>query len=55
MEDLLRRVMGPDKLVGGAKALVPQGHGGVDDVLSVSTHHYEPGGQQGAGFRNTYI
>lgn len=46
MEDSLRRVMGPDELVGGAEALVPQGHGGVDDVLPVATHHYEPVAQQ---------
>lgn len=33
--------MGPDELLSRAEALVPQGHGGVDDVLSVSAHHDE--------------
>lgn len=40
---LLRGVMCPDKLLCWTKALVPQSHGSVDDVLSVSTHHNEPG------------
>lgn len=39
---LLRGVVRPDKLLSRAKALVPQGHGGVDDVLPVSAHHHEP-------------
>lgn len=42
-ENLLRRIMGPDKLLSGAEALVPQSHGRVDDVLSVSANHHEPG------------
>lgn len=39
---LLRWIMSPDKLLCRSKALVPQSHSGVDDVLSVSTHHHKP-------------
>lgn len=39
--------MGPDELLRRAKALVPQRHGGVDDVFPVSTHHYKPGNTKG--------
>ena len=38
--------MGPDELLSGAEALVPQGHGGVDDILPISTHHYESANTQ---------
>lgn len=41
VRDSLRGVMCPDKLLSGAKTLVPQGHGSVDDVLSISTYHYK--------------
>ena len=32
----------PHKFLSGAEALVPEGHGSVDDVLSISTHHHKP-------------
>lgn len=41
VRDSLRGVVCPDKLLSGAKTLVPQGHGSVDDVLSISTYHYK--------------
>ena len=34
--------MAPDKLEGGAKSLIAQRHGCVDDVLAVAAHHHEP-------------
>lgn len=34
--------MRPDKFLSCAEALVPQGHGGVDDVLPISAHHHKP-------------
>lgn len=43
--DLLGGVVRPDKLLSRAEALVPQGHGRVDDVLPVAAHHHEPGGE----------
>lgn len=39
--DLLWGVMCPDKLQSWAKTLIPQGHCSVDDILSISTHHYK--------------
>jgi len=41
----------PRKLLRRAKALVPQGHRCVDDVLSVTAHHHEPEAQ----IRHTHI
>ena len=38
----LGRVSSPHKLLSTAKALVPQSHGCVDDVLAVPTHHHKP-------------
>lgn len=35
--------MSPHKLLCRAKALVPQSHGCVDDVFTITTHHHEPG------------
>lgn len=39
---ILGRVCGPDKLLGGAERLVPQGHGGVDNVLAVAAYNHKP-------------
>ena len=41
-QNLLWRVVGPRELLGRPKALVPQCHYRVDDVLAVTTHHNKP-------------
>ena len=40
--DLLIRFTGPHKLLSTAKTLVPQCHGCVNDVLSITTYRYKP-------------
>lgn len=47
---LLRRIMGPCKLLGRPKALVSQSHCCVDDILAITTNHNKPrkhGSQEG--------
>lgn len=40
--------MCPHKLLCRTKALVPQSHGCVDDVFTITTHHNKPGaGERG--------
>ena len=39
-----RRVEGPHELLRLSEALVTQCHGGVYDVLAITTHHHKPGG-----------
>jgi len=36
------RVVGPNKLLSLAKALVPQRHRGVDNKLTITTDHHKP-------------
>lgn len=34
--------MGPNEFLSRSKALVPQSHGCVDNIFSISTHYHKP-------------